>query len=350
MGSKSIQSDRLEHVAHVRAVKEDSRSIDVVASTDTVDSYGERIDQGTWQLERYLANPIVLYAHDSDDLPIGTASNVGVVDGKLQATITFVSADLNPQAEQVFQLMKARVLRAVSVGFRCHTYRWEVEQDRELLTLVDCELLEISVVPVPANPDALARYRAAARSTKSAPVPAPHGVRKMELVLKALGLDAGATEAEAVESVKSLQGAHERIVALSGVKSAGEAEAEFRLWKLSHERVGELEAAEAARIAKAETEERSALLKQARELGRLTEADHSDPESWVHTLSLDGLRRFAKGAPKVVPVGEKHQEPGREVSAAVRALSEKGWSALSADEKHTLISDYPHLAAAAKAR
>lgn len=159
----------------------------------------------------------------------------------------------------------------------------------------------------------------------------------MDSILKALGLESGATEAEALACVESLRSAHGRIVALSGAKSAGEAEAEFRLWKLSHDRVGELEAAEAARVAKAEAEERTALLQQARELGRLSEADRSDPESWVHTLSLDGLRRFAKSAPRLVPVGEKHQEP-----APVNPP--RPWTELSARERHDMMVSKPELA------
>lgn len=339
--------ERVAQLAHVRAIKEESRSIDVIASTGTVDSYNERIDQTSWQLDRYLANPVVLYAHDSDELPIGTASNVGVVDGKLQATITFVTADLNPQAEQVFQLMKAKVLRAVSVGFRCHSYRWEVEQDREFLTLADCELLEISVVPVPANPEALARRMKTAGPRKSA---APHGEKRMESILKALGLSDSASEAEALEAVAKLQKDTARLIGISEAKSADEAEAEFRLWKLSHGRVAELEAAESKRKASAEAEERATLLQKAFALGRLTEQDRSDPESWVHTLSLQGLRRFAETAKQIVPAGQEHKEPAREVPASVSGLVAKGWSQLTADEKHLLHTEYPQLAAAAKAR
>src|SRR5262245_61773536 len=62
---------------HVRAVRDESRSIEVVASSDAIDSYGEIVEQ-KWDLSRYEQNPVVLYAHDKSELPIGRASNLRV--------------------------------------------------------------------------------------------------------------------------------------------------------------------------------------------------------------------------------------------------------------------------------
>lgn len=162
----------------LRAVRAEAREADFVFSSDRLDSFGDRVEQ-VWQLERFLANPVALYAHDSHSLPIGRAHQVGVVDGKLQGTIIFASAKANPVAEQVWQSIQEGTLRAVSVGFIPHTIRAEREDDRDVYVLTDNELLEISVVPIPANPDALMRQRqkAAALAAPRSPVmsekPAP---------------------------------------------------------------------------------------------------------------------------------------------------------------------------------
>jgi HK97 family phage prohead protease len=142
----------------VRAVRAESREADFVFSSDRIDSYGDRVEQ-VWQLERFLANPVALFAHDSRSLPIGRATQVGVVDGKLHGTIVFASAKANPVAEQVWQSLQEGTLRAVSVGFIPHSVRVERENDRDVYVLSDNELLEISVVPIPANADALMRLR-----------------------------------------------------------------------------------------------------------------------------------------------------------------------------------------------
>lgn len=157
----SRPSDLVGRSVHLRAVREEAREADFVFSTSTIDRYGEIVEQ-VWQLEHFHANPVALFGHKSGELPVGFAKDVGVVDGQLRGTIRFVSADANPKAEQVWQSIREGSLRAVSVGFVPHETRWETREDREVLVLSQNELWEISVVPIPANPEALARMRARA--------------------------------------------------------------------------------------------------------------------------------------------------------------------------------------------
>lgn len=145
-----------------------ARSIDFVCSTSTEDRYGDCVEQ-TWRLESYNRNPVVLYAHRSrDSLPIGRAEKMRVTGtgtkARLECTVVFASEKANPLAEQVFQLCCEGVLKAVSVGFIPGTTKTEVRDGRQVTVLGDNELVELSVTPVPANPEALA---------KSAPLAAP---------------------------------------------------------------------------------------------------------------------------------------------------------------------------------
>lgn len=165
--------DLLSGVVTVRAIRDTAREVDFVFSSDSIDTYGERVDQNSWRLERFAASPVVLFAHQSRALPIGQAKNVGVRDGKLQGTVVVASEKANPLAEQVWQSLKEGTLRAGSVGFLPHTLRWEKENDNEVLVLADCELLEFSICPIGANPDALARMRSRAAGLRSATDTAP---------------------------------------------------------------------------------------------------------------------------------------------------------------------------------
>ena len=149
------------HGLHLRALREEVREADFVASTDAVDSYEEIVDQ-SWDLGRYNSNPVVLFAHQSRELPIGRATRVAVVDGRLEATIQFATAEMNPKADQVYRMVKAKMLNAVSVGFVPRDVRLEKRDGREVYVLADNELHEISVVPIPANPEALAKMKAKA--------------------------------------------------------------------------------------------------------------------------------------------------------------------------------------------
>lgn len=151
------------HGMHVRALRPHTREVDFVASTDAIDSFDEVVEQ-SWRLDRYLSNPVVLFAHQSRELPIGKCTRVVVIDGQLECTIQFATADMNPKAEQVFRMVQEKILNAVSVGFMPRSIRHEMRDGREVYVLSDNELHEISVTPIPANPEALAKMKAKARA------------------------------------------------------------------------------------------------------------------------------------------------------------------------------------------
>lgn len=151
---------------HVKAIDAARRMVDFVASTDVVDAHDEVIDQSSWVLDDYQKNPVVLFAHQSRELPIGKAVDVGVrgANGRqqLEARIEFATEEMNPKAEQVFKMLQAGFLKAVSVGFLPRLGRYEVRDGDEVFVWASCVLKEISVTPVPANPEALAKMKALA--------------------------------------------------------------------------------------------------------------------------------------------------------------------------------------------
>jgi hypothetical protein len=158
----------------IKAIDEEARSVEVVASTETVDSYGDIVEQ-TWDLKRYRKNPVVLWFHNAfgmfdgsraeDYIPIGRAEGVRIVDGQLVCRIVFASSAVTPLAEQVFQGFREKVIRAVSVGFRPGKVTKETDEDgKTVYRLSKNELWEISCVPIPANPDAVAKAAALERS------------------------------------------------------------------------------------------------------------------------------------------------------------------------------------------
>jgi len=159
----------------IRAMKPEERTASFVASTEAVDSYGDIVDQASWQLDHFKANPIVLYGHNSRELPIGKATDIAVRNGQLEATIKFASAEANPRAEEVWRLIQEGILRAVSVGFVPTDGKSEVRDGKDVFVWRSPVLKEISVVPVPANHEALARLKAAFASTHDSETPALPG-------------------------------------------------------------------------------------------------------------------------------------------------------------------------------
>jgi HK97 family phage prohead protease len=130
--------------------------LDFVASDATLDRYAEIIDPAGWQLENYRRNPVFQNSHQYGDIlfTLGKALITEVRNGKLFQRIEFAT-DVNPMARIAYGLYQAKFLNAVSVGFV--PIRWEdgaanASYRRKYL---EQELLEVSAVGIPANPNAL---------------------------------------------------------------------------------------------------------------------------------------------------------------------------------------------------
>jgi len=142
----------------VRAVDPLSRTMTVVASDESVDRFGEVVRASGWLLDNYRKNPVVPWAHDYSRPPVGRALDVRVAGRQLIATIQFADHEF---AEEVFRLYRDGYLHAVSVGFVPLEWHTEAIDGRTVRVYDRQELLEISCVVVPANPEALvAVYRA----------------------------------------------------------------------------------------------------------------------------------------------------------------------------------------------
>jgi HK97 family phage prohead protease len=103
----------------------------------------------------------LLDSHDQSqaDAVIGTVSNVRVANGQLLGTLTFGQTD---RARQVEGMVARGELRGVSIGYAVQT--WEIQNanqdEQETWRATRWQLLEVSLVPVPA--DALTGLRSEA--------------------------------------------------------------------------------------------------------------------------------------------------------------------------------------------
>lgn len=134
----------------MKDVGDDTGTFDVIISTADRDRQNEIVMQEGWDLSFYKLNPVVLWAHDYDALPIGVCTNIALVDGKLRAQGKFAPASANPFAQQVRALYEGGFVKTTSVGFIPTEFD---ANDRDVV--LKAQLLEFSFVPVPANPYAL---------------------------------------------------------------------------------------------------------------------------------------------------------------------------------------------------
>lgn len=130
-----------------------------VASDETPDRYGDIVMADGWDLKNYRKNPIVLFGHQHNN-PVGISTRVWIEGTTLKAKIKLADEGTSPFIDSLRKLVEQKIVRAVSVGFRV-TEPPEYIRDPKTDSIVGMrfvgqELLENSLVTVPANPSALA--------------------------------------------------------------------------------------------------------------------------------------------------------------------------------------------------
>lgn len=146
------------------------RIIRFIGSDESLDRDGDTISIDGWDISAYMKNPVVIYGHDYSSLPIARAVSVTpdkrarqlIFDIKFPTIEELSSNPATPsehalRVDAIYNMAKAGILNTVSVGFRGIDY----ETSATGRNYKRQELMEISIVPIPANPNAVAIMRAA---------------------------------------------------------------------------------------------------------------------------------------------------------------------------------------------
>jgi len=135
----------------IKAIEEGDGELRIAgyASTDSLDRQSDRILPTAWTrggLRNYEINPILLFNHDYNR-PIGKVVEMSTDKRGLR-----IKGVISKSAGEIYDLVKEGVLSTFSVGFLVKDADYDKSADG--LIVKDAELLEVSVVSVPANQDA----------------------------------------------------------------------------------------------------------------------------------------------------------------------------------------------------
>lgn len=151
------------------------------ATSDALDRYDEVVLPKGVVLDNFMENPVLLNQHNYDQAPIGEVTALDVKDEDIVFEFAFDEAD--PESARIMRKMEMGVMRTFSIGFlpkgwvegdqlvdkdgnRLSEYKGKLADGEEFtldltkykvtprLLYTDWELLEISAVSVPANPEA----------------------------------------------------------------------------------------------------------------------------------------------------------------------------------------------------
>lgn len=120
-----------------------------VASTAIEDRHGEIVSPEGWDVKKFKEDPVLLWAHDHHELAVGQAKKIWIEgEGKkAKLMIEGFIHEFTDKAKALKHLVREGIIKTMSVGFR------PLEMDGD--TFLKQELLEVSFVNVPANPQAL---------------------------------------------------------------------------------------------------------------------------------------------------------------------------------------------------
>ncbi len=133
------------------------RVLRFVGSNEAIDRDGDVIRAAGWKLKDYKKNSVVLFGHNYSGKAVAKTKKVWVDGKKLMFDIEFPEASISAEGDTLFKLYKNGYMSAVSVGFQTDHKTVEYPKNRKGVNRIlnDCNLLEISLVSVPANPMAL---------------------------------------------------------------------------------------------------------------------------------------------------------------------------------------------------
>jgi len=138
----------------------EGKGVEFVLSDATPDRFGDIVEVEGWDFAGFQKNPIALFGHKAD-FPVGTWTNIRIGEKALRGHLVLAPKGISPRIDEIRGLVEAGILRAVSVGFKPIASHPIDEKANDPFGLgpkryTKAELVECSLVSIPANPNALA--------------------------------------------------------------------------------------------------------------------------------------------------------------------------------------------------
>jgi len=146
--------NRAYSLLHVKTVDDEQRTIRGMATTPTPDRLGDVVEPHGVQFK----NPMPLLWQHKHDKPVGWATfekagDDGIAfEARIEKSADVKSAALRERLDEAWESVKLGLVRAVSIGFRALEHEWIKGTDG--IRFLETEVLELSLVTIPANSEA----------------------------------------------------------------------------------------------------------------------------------------------------------------------------------------------------
>lgn len=180
--------------------QETNKPTTFVLSDETVNSYGFVVFTEGIDTAAFERNPVMLYMHNRDGNVIGRWENIRKEGTRLLGDAVF--DDSTELAATVKKQVENGFLRCVSIGIE----QIDTEVINGVKTVTKCRLIEVSIVDIPSNENAVKLYRRTGGYVYN--LKELEGENESEdlktALISLLGLENGADDKDIIEAVKML--------------------------------------------------------------------------------------------------------------------------------------------------
>lgn len=144
-----------------KEINENDRTIEFIVTKEVVDADGDLVKVSGIDFTRFDKNPVVLFGHDRRGLPIGKVIKRKTLKDNIKMRVKFPTPEEYSVGDTVYKLVKGGYINAVSMSFFPDYETVEYPKGLKVhgksvrRVINKSEFLELSILPLPSNPDAL---------------------------------------------------------------------------------------------------------------------------------------------------------------------------------------------------
>lgn len=188
-----------------------------IVNTESINSYGYRVLTEGIDIEQYMKNPVVLFMHERYDNDkrgsevIGRTVNLTKENGQLIAEIEFDAQD--EFSQKIAKKVEGGFLRMASIyaeNIESSTAPEDLMPGQTYATVKKCKLIEISIVDIGGNDDALKLSKVKnGEIILEKIIQTENNMSQLKTIALALGKEADAPEADLLSTINELKLAKE---------------------------------------------------------------------------------------------------------------------------------------------
>lgn len=131
-------------------------------TSEAIDRQNEIVKSDSYDIDKFMENPVMFFQHNSYSLPIGLWLDYKIENKSLYLAGWFHEKTDewgNELSKTIKEYVKDGIIKATSIGFRSKQAHTERVENRNVLIYDEIDLIEVSVVTIGANPEALAKMK-----------------------------------------------------------------------------------------------------------------------------------------------------------------------------------------------